>query len=400
MHQPPGMANTQFPNYVCKLQRALYGLKQAPRAWFDRLSKFLLSCGFFCSLADPSLFICHSDRGILVLLLYVDDMLLTGSSEALVTSFVQTLSHEFSMKDLGPVHHFLGIVITPTTRGLQLSQTHYALSILDRSKMMDCKPMATPLDIKLKPPGSTTVLTDPSHYRGIVGALQYLTLTRPDLAYSVNYVSQFMHAPTVANLKMVHRILRYIKGTLSMSLHLTSDTSLNLSAFSDADWAGCPMTRRSTTGYCTYLGSNIISWCAKKQHTISRSSTEAEYRAMAHTTAELTWLTYLLQDLRILPVSSPILYCDNMSALYMTINPVFHARSKHIELDYHFVRERVALGLLVTKYIPSANQVADLFTKSVPKNIIAHFRTKLCLQPRLSLREDISKPDSIDESKE
>lgn len=367
MEQPPGMADLQFPNHVCKLQRSLYGLKQSPRCWFDRPSTFLISCDFFCSLADPSLFVRHSAQGTLILLVYVDDMLITGSSTILVHSFIQTLSHEFSIKDLGPVHHFLGIEISTTSKGLQLSQAHYALTILERSKMIDCKPMSTPLDVKLKSPGHAITLADPSLYRGIVGALQYLTITRPDLSYSVNYVSQFMHEPTVTHLKLVHRILRYLKGTLSMSLHLTSDTTLTLSAFSDSDWAGCPTTRRSTTGYCIFLGSNIISWCAKKQHTISRSSTEAEYRAMANTAAELTWLTYILKDLNILLPAPPSLYCDNISALYMTINPVFHARSKHIELDYHFVRERVALGLLVTRYIPTTKQVADLFTKSVPK---------------------------------
>ena len=394
MEQPPGMTDPQFPKHVCKLQRALYRLKQAPRAWFDGLSVFLISCGFFCSLADPSLFVCHSNKGVLVLLVYVDDMLLTGSSTALVNSFVQTLSHEFSMKDLGPVHHFLGVEISHTSEGLHLSQSHYALTILEQSKKLDCKPMSTPLDVKLRPPEHSTPLADPSFYCGIVGTLQYLTLTRPDLSYSVNYVSQFMHAPTVAHLKLVHRILRYLKGTISTGLHLTSHTTLTLFAFSDADWAGCPTTRRSTTGYSTFLGSNIISWCAKKQHTISRSSTEAEYRAMANTAAELTWLTYILSDLRISLPSSPTLYCDNISALYMAINPVFHARSKHIELDYHFVRERVALGLLVTQHIPLTNQVADLFTKSIPKATLASFRTKLCLQPRLSLREGIGNSDS------
>ena len=203
-----------------------------------------------------------------------------------------------------------------------------------------------------------------------------------------------MHAPTVAHLKLVHRILRYLKGTISTGLHLTSLTTLTLFAFSESDCGGCPTTRRSTTSYCTFLSSNIISWCAKKQHTISRSSTEVEYRAMANIAAELTWLTYILNDLCISLPSSPTLYCDNISALYMTINPVFHARSKHIELDYHFVRERLALGLLVTQHIPSTNQVANLFTKSIPKATLASFRTKLCLQPRLSLREGIGNFDS------
>jgi hypothetical protein len=390
MEQPPGMADPQFPNHVCKLQKALYGLKQAPRAWFDRFSSFLINYGFFCSLADPSLFIFHSNVGSLILLLYVDDILLTGFTASLVTNFIQLMQSEFSMKDLGPLHHFLGIEIQPTIDGLHLSQTHYAITILERAKMIDCKPMNTPLEAKTKIGSNDTPLDDPGYYRGLVGALQYLTLTRPDLSYSVNYVSQFMHSPTVMHLKMVRRILRYVKGTIDVGLHFTSNTTLDLFAFSDADWAGCPTTRRSTTGYCTFLGGNIISWCAKKQHTVSRSSTEAEYRAMANTTAELTWLTFILNDLRIALASPPVLYCDNISALHMTINPVFHARSKHIELDYHFVRERVSLGLLVTHYIPTNDQVADLFTKPVSKSTLMRFQTKLCLQPRPRLREGIS----------
>ncbi|CAA2976663.1 copia-type [Olea europaea subsp. europaea] len=156
------------------------------------------------------------------------------------------------------------------------------------------------------------------------------------------------------------------------------------------DWAGCPTTRRSTTGYYTFLGGNLISWCAKKQHTISCSSIKAKYRAMANTTAKLTWMTFILRDLCIPIVSPPILYCDNISALHMTINPVFHAHSKYIELDYHFVRERVALGLLVIRHISTSDQVVDLFTKPMSKAVFGHFRTKLCLHPPHSLREGIS----------
>lgn len=387
MEQPPGMIDSAHPSYVCKLQRALYGLKQAPRAWFDRLSVFLIKYGFYCSLADPSLFIFHSSTGILVLLIYVDDMLLTGSSPPLVQSFLQVLNSEFSMKDLGPLHHFLGIQIHTTPTGLHLSQTHYAHSILKRAQMLDCRPMPTPsVQNTVSTPDDTTV--DPRYFRGLVGSLQYLTLTRPDLSFSVNYVSQFMHTPDVSHLKFVRRILRYLKGTIHYGLSLTANTSLVLSAFSDADWAGCPTTRRSTTGYCTFLGSNIISWCAKKQNTVARSSTEAEYRAMAHAAAELTWLGYLLADLRVPIHHPPVLHGDNLSALYLTVNPVLHARSKHIALDYHYVRERVAQGVLTTKHIPSSLQLADIFTKPMTKARLAQFRHKLCLQPRQSLRGD------------
>ena len=265
MTQPPGIDDQQYPMHICKLQRALYGLKQAPRVWFDRLDDFFISYGFFCSLVDPSLCVFHSAHRILALLLYVDDMLLTGSSTELVNSIIHILSCEFSMKDLGPVHHFLGVEISTTVDGLQLSQSHYAPTILDRSSMLHCKPMSTSLETKFKIDADTSsAAADPSQFRRIVGALQYLTLTQPDLSYNVNYVSQFMHNPTVAHLKLVQRILRYLKGTIATGLHLSSNTTLDLHAFSDADWAGCPIIRRSTTGYYTFLGTNIISWCAKK----------------------------------------------------------------------------------------------------------------------------------------
>ncbi|CAA3032025.1 copia-type [Olea europaea subsp. europaea] len=199
-----------------------------------------------------------------------------------------------------------------------------------------------------------------------------------------------MHAPTLSHLKMVRRILRYLKGTINLGLDFTSHTTLDLYAFSDSDWAGCPTTRHSTTGYCTFIGHNPISWCVKKQNTVSRSSTEAEYRAMAHTAAEITWLTFLLKDLGVPQSNPPVLFYDNLSALHMTVNPVFHSRSNHIEFDYHFVHERVALGLLVTRHISTTHQVAGIFTKPMPKATLAVLCLKLRLQPRPSLREDIN----------
>lgn len=218
------------------------------------LALFLTEHGFFCSLADPSLFILHSSLGTLILLLYVDDMLLTGSSSTLLDGFIELLKSEFAMKDLGPVHHFLGIEIQRNNNNLHLSQAHYAHSLLDKAQMLDCKPMSTPMESKTKGLTDDTPLSDPSFYRSIVGGLQYLALTRPDLTFSVNFVSQFMQSPSASSMKMVQRILRYVKGSISLGLHLTGDTTLDLCGFSDADWAGCPTSRRSTTGFCTFLG--------------------------------------------------------------------------------------------------------------------------------------------------
>lgn len=209
-------------------------------------------------------------------------MLLTGSNSTLLDGCINILQSEFAMKDLGLVHHFLGIGIQQNNSTLHLSQACYAYSILDIAQILDCKSMNTPMDSKTKGLNNETSLADPTFYHRIVGALQYLALTRPDLTFSINYVSQFMHSPSATSMKMVQRILQYVKGSISL------DTILDLCGFSDTDGVGCPTSRRSTTRFCTFLGRNIISWCTKKQPTVSRSSTEAEYRAMANTTAELT----------------------------------------------------------------------------------------------------------------
>ncbi|KAJ8768265.1 hypothetical protein K2173_021205 [Erythroxylum novogranatense] len=258
--------------------------------------------------------------------------------------------------------------------------------------MTGCKPISTPMAIKGRTTSTSNELfNDPTFYRSLVGGLQYLTITRPDIVFSVNFVCQFMHEPTVGHYQVVKRILRYIYGTLDYGMNITSQSTLDLYAFSDADWAGCPLTRRSTTRYCTFLGANCLSWCAKKQPTVARSSAEAEYKSMSSTTVELTWLTYLLRDIGIVLAKPPILHCDNLSALHMTVNPVFHGRTKHIELDYHFVREKVAMGNLVTHFVSSQAQLADIFTKPLPRSIFMDLRNKLglSLMPRPSLRGSI-----------
>lgn len=217
--------------------------------------------------------------------------------------------------------------------------------------MLDWKPINTPTATKLQPPKSSSPFSDPTLCWGLVGSLQHLTFTRPDLSYAVNFVFQQMQNLTDFHFMLVKRILWYVKGTIHFGNVITAKTDLNLIGFSDADWAGCPTTRRSTTGYCTFVGNNCISWSAKKQTIVSRSSTEAEYSAMVVTVAQVTWLSNLLKDLFISQASPPILFSDNLSALQLTVNPVFHARTKHVEIDYHRVREQVALHRLETRFV-------------------------------------------------
>ncbi|KAH9803317.1 reverse transcriptase Ty1/copia-type domain-containing protein [Citrus sinensis] len=350
MEQPPGFRNSRHPAYV----------------------------------SDSSLFIFNNKSILILILIYVDDVIITGNNEKEIQSIINNLSSKFALKDLGNLHYFLGIEVQQFTHDIFLSQAKYTKDHLSKARMQDCSPINTPMAIRSILCSDDNEHVDATEYRGLIGSLQYLTYTRPDITFAVNRVSQHFQAPTKANLKDVKMILRYLKGTLDFGLRFLSQSSLKLYAFSDSDWAGCPITRRSTTGFCIYLGSNCISWSSKKQHTVSRSSAEAEYRSMASAAAELTWLTYLLNDIGFCIPKAPTLLCDNLSAIHMTKNPVFHARMKHIELDVHFVHEKVAKGSLFTQYVPSHLQIADTLTKPLGKHQFLTLRTKLGVH-RMSL---------------
>ncbi|XP_070675712.1 uncharacterized mitochondrial protein AtMg00810-like [Malus domestica] len=268
---------------------------------------------------------------------------------------------------MGKLAYFLGLQVEYKTNGdIFVNQAKYVKDLLHKAGMDDCKPCATPC----KPHNQVlttegTLLSDPTHYRSLVGTLQYLTFTRPDIAFAVNTVCQYMNSPTDVHFGMVKRILRFLQGTLRCGLKYTSGTSMALSAFSDSDWAADLNTRRSITGYVVYLGENPISWQSKKQASVSRSSTEAEYRALAHTTADIAWIRLILRDVHQFLSLPPLIHCDNQSAIALSLNPVQHSRIKHLETDFHFVRERVQKGDLVIQYVSTQDQVADVLTKGL-----------------------------------
>ncbi|KAI3682106.1 hypothetical protein L2E82_50138 [Cichorium intybus] len=317
---------------------------------------------------------------IAYLLLYVDDIVLTASNIEFLKQIINDLSTEFAMTDLGPLHHFLGIKVTRDKNGLFLSQEKYARDIIHRASMSSCKPCATPVDTNAKLSAHVgDPLQDGTLYRSLAGALQYLTFTRPDISYAVQQVCLFMHAPRQPHFQFMKRIIRYLQGTIDHGLHISTSSNFSLTAYSDADWGGCPDTRRSTSGYCVFMGNNLISWSSKRQHTISRSSAEAEYRGVANAVAEVSWLRNLLLELHVPVTKATIVYCDNVSAVYLSENPVQHQRTKHVEMDIHFVREKVQIGHIRVLHIPSSLQYADIFTKGLPRHLFQMFRSSLSI---------------------
>ncbi|GJX42836.1 ribonuclease H-like domain-containing protein [Tanacetum coccineum] len=302
-------------------------------------------------------------------------------ANALLQQIIGSLNNEFDMTDLGVLNYFFGISANRTHTGLFLSQKKYALQLLECAHIVTCNPSRTPVDTesKLGPEGAP--VQDPTLYRSLAGELQYLTFTRLDLSYVVQQIFLYMHDLREPHLAALKRILRYVQGTLDLGLHLYASSTTSLVGYIDADWAGCPSTRRSTSGYCVFLGDNLLSWSAKRQHTLLRFSTEAEYLGVANVVAKTSWFRNLLHELHYPLSIATIVYCDNVSAVYMSANPVQHQRTKHIEIDIHFVRDMVTAGQVRVLHVPSHFQYADIFTKGLPSALFEEFRSSLSVQP-------------------
>jgi hypothetical protein len=382
MSQPLGYNHPLYPTHVCKLQKAIYGLKQVPRAWFSRLSTKLLELGFHGSRSDSSLFIYKTKFLTIYNLIYVDNIIITYSKPAAIDDLLHSLTHDFAVKDLGTLNFFLGVEVISNPHGIILSQHRYIMDLLIRTKMSEAKPINTPM-------ASITNLSAfegepfPDHtlYRSTVGALQYLALTWPDIAFTVNKLSQFMQQPLLPHWQSVKRLLRYLKNTIHFGLQIYRNSFPFFQAFSDVDWASSRDDHRSTGSYCIFLGKNLISWSCKKQPTVAPSSTEAEYKGLTNAATEVQWLHSLLHELGHSSPSSSILWCDNIGATYLSANPVFHARTKHIEIDFHFVRDMVASKHLLVRFVSTHDQLADLLTKPLSSPQFVLLRSKLNVIP-------------------
>jgi hypothetical protein len=323
--QPPLGLELPQSNLVCKLQRSLYGLKQASRQWNAKLTETLLSSGYNQSKADYSLFTKKTITGFTAILVYVDDLVLGGTDTAEIDQLKTLLDHKFSIKDLGCLKYFLGFEVARSKTGISLCQRKYTLDLLESTGLLATKPCPTPMQPQLQlHKTSGTPISDPTAYRRLIGRLLYLTHSRPEISYAVSKLSQFLDAPTDLHMLAGLHVLKFLKNHPGQGLFFSSSSSLTLKGYSDSDWGACPDTRRSTTGFCFFIGTSLVSWKSKKQEVVSRSSSEAEYRALAQATCEGQWLLYLLQDF-LIPHDSPImLYCDNKSAMHIAANPVFH----------------------------------------------------------------------------
>ncbi|KAL0315859.1 UNVERIFIED_CONTAM: Retrovirus-related Pol polyprotein from transposon RE2 [Sesamum radiatum] len=386
MDPPAGYVKAQ-PSQVCKLRWSLYGFKQASRQWNLELTSRLLDFRFIQSPHDNCLFLKDSGDNFVALLVYVDDILLTGASEGNLTAVKEYLDRLFTIKDLGTAKYFFrpGTYTVFSWSSCDSTQVSagYSFGCLDDRRQTSLHSFSPGLKLTLD---RGSLLPSPDRYRRLVGRLLYLGFTRPDISFPVQQLSQFLQSPRTTYWDAPLHILRYLRGSSSLGLFFSSRSSLQLSAFSDAAWASCLDSRRSITCFCIFLGSSIISWKTKKQATVSRSSAEAEYRSMASTVSELLWISYLLRDFQ-LSIQQPIpFWCDNKAALHITANPVFHERTKHLDIDCHLVRDQFKAGFISPTHIAGPHQPADLFTKVVPLPTFTRLLSKLGGFPSAILR--------------
>ena len=365
--QPEGFVKQGQEHLVYRLYKALYGLRQAPRAWYAKLSQCLEEMGLSRCPYEHAVYIKKEGEESLIVAVYVDDLLITSTSVGIIERFKKEMSSHFDMSDLGRLSYYLGIEVYQGEGYIKLKQTSYAKKVLEKAGLNDCNPTKYPMDPKLliTKDGDGKVV-NPTEFKSLVGGLRYLVHTRPDLAYSVGIVSRFMERPTLMHLNAAKRILRYVKGTMNYGLVYTKDSRNNMiSGYSDSDLGGNLDDRKSTGGMVYYLNESVISWVSQKQKCVALSSCEAEFMAATAAACQGVWLRNLLGKITDEEIGPVVLYIDNKSAIDLAKNPVFHGRSKHIDIRYHFIRECVERGEIIVKHVCTEEQRADVLTKAL-----------------------------------
>lgn len=368
VEQPPGFINPTFPNYVYKLDKALYGLKQAPRAWYETLTNFLIEKGFTRGKVDTTLFLRKHKDSTLLVQIYVDDIIFGSTDIKLCERFAKLMQSKFEMSMMGELTFFLGLQVKQSSEGIFINQAKYIKDLLKKYGMEDASPMKTPISPAAKlDKDEQGKCTDSTQYRGMIGSLLYLTASRPDIMFATCLCARFQANPKESHLIAVKRIFRYLKGTPVLGLWYPKESPFDLVGYTDADYAGCKIDRKSTSGLCQLLGNRLVSWFSKKQNSVSTSTAEAEYIAAGSCCAQILWMKSQLADYGFDFKSIPI-YCDNTSAIAITHNPVMHSRTKHIDIRYHFIRDHVQNGNISLFHVPTEEQLADVFTKPLDEN--------------------------------
>ena len=384
MKQPEGYIDPNHPNKVCKLRKGLYGLKQGARCWNKKMDAFLKSEGFTASSADPCMYIKRKKGKTLILALYVDDTVIAANCKHMLADIKRKLSAKFKMEDLGEVKYILGMSVKRDRQAgtLSIDQRGYIEGVLKRFGMDQCNPVSTPLEAgkQLTKTDEKEEGVDTRRYQEIVGSLIYASITtRPDIAHAVNVLSQQMAKPNNEHWSAAKRVLRYLKGSLDVGILFRKSDNFELVGYSDADWAGCNDSRKSTSGYVFMLGGNVISWTSKKQPVVALSTTEAEYIALCLATQEAIWLRRLLESVGQPQKTPTTIYEDNQGAISISKNPINHSRTKHIDIKFHFVRDAVQKNETLIVHCTTQEMVADTFTKGLPKPAFERHRTSLSI---------------------
>lgn len=366
-----------YPNHVYKLHKALYALKQAPRAWYECLKDFLIKNDFIMGKADSTLFTRKVDKHIFVCQVYVDDIIFGSTDEKFCREFSRIMTKRFEMSMKDELKFFLRFQIKQLKERTFLCQTKYTNDMLKKFGMKNSKPMKTPMSSKghldLDKGGKSV---DQKVYRSMIGSLLYLCASRPDIMLSVCNYARFQANPEECHLKAVKRILRYLKSTPNLGLWYPKGSTFELLGYSDADYAGCKIDRKSSTGTCQLLRLSLVSWSSKKQNSVALSTAEAEYIVAGACYAQLLWMKQTLSDFGCNFTKIPLL-CDNESAIKLAKNPVQHSRTKHIAIRHHFLRDHQLKGDIALSHVRTHNQLADIFTKPLDEQRFCALRSEL-----------------------